>query len=121
MSDTITPEQWRELQKQPSKYQNRKTEVDNVVFDSKAEADHYAVLKLRERAGEIEGLVLQPRFPIEVNGMKICTVVPDFLFWDVERQEMVVQDTKSHPTKTRIYRLKKKLMKACHDIDVEEV
>jgi hypothetical protein len=44
------------------------TTVDGIRFDSKREAAEYARLKLRERAGEIEGLTLQPRFPIIVDG-----------------------------------------------------
>ena len=35
-----------------SKYSSAKTDVDGITFDSKKEAEFYAELKLRERAGE---------------------------------------------------------------------
>ena len=57
---------------QISKYGNRKTEVDGIVFDSKKEAERYRDLKLLERAGDIRELVLQPSFVLNVNGIKVC-------------------------------------------------
>lgn len=101
-----------------SKYGNKKTEVDNVVFDSKAEATRYNQLKLLERGREIRGLVLQPRFPIEVNGQKVCTYVGDFSYTNSYTGEFFVEDTKG--MKTPMYNLKKKLMKAVYNIDIIE-
>lgn len=47
-----------------AKYNNKKTTVDGIEFDSKAEARRYGELKLLLRAGAIEDLVLQPVFEI---------------------------------------------------------
>lgn len=41
--------------KRRNKYNARKTWVDGIPFDSQKEADYYAELKLRVRAGEIDG------------------------------------------------------------------
>ena len=72
MIDEISAADYNAMQaKQPkrSKYGNKKTIVDDIEFDSIAEARRYRELKLLEAAGEIEGLVLQPPFPLEVNGV----------------------------------------------------
>lgn len=71
-----------------------------------------------ERAGEIHGLILQPEFPIIVNGKKICKYIADFRY--VNRDiETVVEDAKG--VKTDVYRLKKKLVEALYGITVQEV
>lgn len=102
----------------PSKYRNRKTEVDGILFDSKREAARYAELKMLERAGEIRGLELQPVFPVAVNGQKICKYIADFRYTDRAGRE-VVEDAKG--VKTDVYRLKKKLVRALFGIEIEEV
>ncbi len=47
-----------------SKYGARKTEVDNIRFDSRSEAMYYQQLKLRKRAKEIADFSLQPEFSL---------------------------------------------------------
>lgn len=42
-----------------SKYNNKKVELDYHVFDSKAEADYYSGLKIRQATGEITSFKLQ--------------------------------------------------------------
>lgn len=103
-----------------SKFRAIKTEVDGITFDSKKEAERYAMLRLRELAGEIQDLKLQPRFPLVVNGVKVCTYVADFEY--AERGARVVEDVKSAGTKTRAYRIKRKLLAALQpEIEVREV
>ena len=101
-----------------SKYNAKKTEVDGFVFDSKKEAARYQQLVLMERAGEIAELQCQPKFPIYVNDIKVCTYIADFRYLDIAKNAYIVEDVKG--IKTSIYRLKKKLMKACYGIDVFE-
>lgn len=48
-----------------SKYNNKKVELDGHVFDSKAEADYYSGLKIRQATGEITSFELQPRFTLQ--------------------------------------------------------
>lgn len=99
-----------------SKYGAQPVEVDGRRFASKREAARYLLLKARAAAGEIEGLELQPRYPLVVNGVKVAVYVADFRYR--EAGTLVVEDTKGF--RTPIYRLKRKLMKAIHGIDVRE-
>lgn len=99
-----------------NKYGNKKTVVDGIKFDSKKEAARWGILQLRERAGEIEHLELQPTYPIEVNGVHICKYIADFRYR--EKRKLVVEDCKG--MKTRIYSIKRKLMKAVYGIEIKE-
>lgn len=94
-----------------SKYGAIKTELDGIKFDSKGEANHYAGLKLLERAGVIQNLKLQPRFTLQdsfiYNGHKIRKIeyVADFLY--IKDGQTIVEDYKG--MKTQVYRLKRKM------------
>lgn len=101
-----------------SKYHNKKTVVDGIVFASKKEAKRYSELKILAKSGLITGLEIQRRYPVIVNGVKICTYVADFDYFD-ESNKPVVEDVKG--VRTREYKLKKKLMLACHNIEIKEV
>ena len=100
-----------------TKYNAIRTEVDGIVFASKAEAKRYSQLKLLERAGEIKNLELQPSYDLEVNGVLICRYVADFRY--MVRGGQKVEDVKG--VKTPVYKLKKKLMKAIYNINIREV
>lgn len=104
-----------------SKFGNRITEIDGIRFASKREAARYAELKLLQRIGEIVELECQPRYPLTLNGVKLATYVADFRYRNVASGETVVEDVKSKPTITDVYRLKKKLMLALHGISLKEV
>lgn len=101
------------------KYGEIKTKLDNIVFASKAEAARYAQLKLLERAGQISGLSVQPKFEIVVEGVRVTTYIADFSY--TENGKEVVEDVKSKATRTRLYMLKKKLLKATWGIEVREI
>lgn len=102
------------------KYGNRITELDGFKFASAKESRRYATLKLLERAGHVTDLQVQPVFPIVINGQHVCKVIPDFAY--VENGKRVVEDVKSEITRQdKVYRLKAKLMKAVHGIEVVEV
>jgi hypothetical protein len=74
---------------------------------------------LEQRAGTISALELQKPYRLDVNGFHIADYVADFVY---ERDgETIVEDVKSKPTKTRLYRIKKKLMRAIHGIEIHEV
>ena len=45
-----------------AKYNNIKTVIDGIIFDSKKEAKRYSELKLLEKAGLIGSLQLQVKF-----------------------------------------------------------
>ena len=121
MTEEMTPEQYQaEISKQkPHKYGAKKTEIDGFVFDSKREANYYAELKLRERAGEIVDLELQPKFECRVNGNLICNYIADFRFVYTGSGFQETVDVKG--MKTPVYRLKKKLVEALFNITITEV
>ena len=102
-----------------NKYRNEPTEVDGHRFDSLAEARRYMDLKRLQDAGEISQLRLQPRYPIVINGIPVCVYVADFSY--IGSTGVVVEDVKSAGSRTPAYRLKNKLMRAVHGIDITEV
>jgi hypothetical protein len=99
------------------KYGNRKTTVDGITFDSAKEARRWNELRMLEKAGTITGLRRQIRFPLEVNGEHVCWYVSDFLYQHGGKE--IVEDVKG--MRTDVYRLKKRLMLACHGIAISEV
>lgn len=105
----------------PSKYLNVKvTDVRGVVHDSGGEYRHWEELKLRECAGEIRNLRRQVPYALVVNGVLVCQYLADFVY--EEGAATIVEDSKSPRTRTlAAYRLKSKLMKAIHNIEVREV
>jgi len=76
-------------------------------------------LRLLEKSGKISELGVHPQFCLEVLGEKVCEYIADFGY----RQGgiYVVEDVKSQPTRTPVYRLKKKLVEAEHGITITEV
>ena len=104
-----------------SKYHNRKTLVDGIQFDSQKEANRYQELILMERAGLIRSIELQPRYDLIVNGHKLGFYKGDFRYEVVATSILMVEDVKSPATKTAVYRLKKKLVKALYGIEIIEV
>lgn len=100
-----------------SKYGNRKVTVDGHTFDSKREGDRYLVLKALQVAGAISGLRLQCPIRCEVNGVRVCDYVADFVYLRAGTE--VVEDVKGY--RTREYRLKKRLVLACTGIEIQEV
>ncbi|MFM7010858.1 MAG: DUF1064 domain-containing protein [Betaproteobacteria bacterium] len=101
-----------------AKYRNVKVVIDGRRFDSKAEGARYVELKKHFEAGIVTSLQCQVRYSIDVSGVHICDYVADFVYVDVDGNQ-VVEDVKG--VRTRDYALKAKLMKAVHGIAVREV
>jgi hypothetical protein len=106
------------LESRTPKYKNKKTVVDGITFDSRREANRYGDLKIDLHNGAIEHLELQKRYDFVINGVKIGFYKADFTYWDVIKERLVVEDVKG--MKTRVYGIKKKLMKALHGVDILE-
>lgn len=102
-----------------AKYGNKKVSIDGKKFDSKAEGARYVELKRLQEGGVISGLKTQEAFALPVNGALICKYLADFVYVDVDGNR-VVEDVKGGPV-TPVYTLKKKLMKAIHGIEIQEV
>lgn len=108
--------------KKKSKHRNVKTDLDGITYDSGKEANRAAELKVIAIAGKISDLRTQVPFKLIVNGQHVCTYIADFVYRDLVIGEEVVEDVKSdHTRKLQVYRIKKKLMKACLNIEIVEV
>lgn len=120
-----------------NKYNNQKTVVDGITFDSKREARRYSELLLLEKAGAIQNLQRQVRFELaeavretdtvgrrggKIKGKQILPgvyYIADFVY--MENGQMVVEDVKSEATKTAVYEVKKKWMYQKYKIMIREV
>lgn len=108
------------------KYLNRKTVVDGVSFDSRAEARRWHELQLLMRAGEIRALRRQVSFELvpsvrllgSVRATPAVRYVADFVYTDANGRT-VVEDVKG--VLTPVYRLKRHLMKHVFNIDIVEI
>ena len=105
------------------KYRNTPVVIDGVRFASKAEAKRDAELCLLERADTIQDLERQPRFPLVVNGVKICTYIGDWSYMEFVREKAingrprfsmkrVVEDRKG--VQTPAFKIEWALAKALH-------
>ena len=101
------------------KFNNQPVIIEGRRFPSKAEGRRYEELRKGERAGIFRDLKCQPRFPIVINGQKVCDYVADFKYYDVERNREVIEDVKG--MKTPIYNLKKKLVLAVLGLEIVEI
>lgn len=124
-----------------SKYHSVKTQTaDGITHDSRKEANRWCELLLLQRCGAISDLQRQvkfvlipaqtetfPRYGKRGNRLadgeriveKECAYVADFVY--TENGKKIVEDTKSDATKTKEYRIKRKLMLWVHGIRVREV
>lgn len=108
-----------------SKYKSRKTIVDNILFDSLAEANYYNQLKLLQKLGEVKNFDLQPTYILQdaykrgKRKVKPITYKADFLVtYKDGRQEII--DVKG--MKTEVYRIKKKMFEYKYpDLEIIEV
>jgi hypothetical protein len=88
---------------------------------SKKEARRWAELQMLQRTGHIYGLTHQPPYDLVVNGVLIGRYTADSRYVDVKTGQVIVEDCKSPASKTTAYKLRRKLMKAIHGVDVVEV
>lgn len=120
-----------------SKYHNKITYVDGIKFDSGREADYYVIYKNLQRNGKISNLRMQVPFELipavyreEVKHLKTKDKIvqrciqksthyyADFVYDDIDGKTHVI-DVKGRRTKE--YSLKKKMMLAFKNIEIEEV
>lgn len=119
---SIAVKEYRELigsNKKPSKHRNVRTTVNGQKFDSKWEGQRYIHLLWLQENGDIKDLNTQVKFALKVDGELICNYFADFTY-NCSTRGFVVEDAKGGKT-TALFRLKKKLMKVIHGLDVVEV
>ena len=78
-------------------------------------------LLLLEKAGEVKAIRTQVLYKLAVNEQLICKYFADFVYDELRdgRWREVVEDVKGY--RTQVYRLKKKLMQACHGVEIREI
>lgn len=121
-----------------SKYGNKKAKANGRVFDSRKERSRYYTLQVLEKAGEISDLRMQVPFEIipavyekvekqlktKVKIVDRCVqrathYIADFVYTDKDGN-MVVEDVKgSSSILTPEFRLKMKLMRYVHGIQIK--
>lgn len=103
-----------------SKYKNSRLDTPDGKFDSKKEYRRWLRLKEMLLAGAVHFLRRQVSYRLEVNGVLVARYVADFAY--VEGGRLVVEDVKSaYTARLPVYRMKKRLMKALHNIEIKEV
>ena len=98
--------------KAKSKYNNTKTIVDGIKFDSKKESYRYQELLMLERSGVIHNLERQKRFQVvpKTKDENAVHYVADFVY--EKNNQKVCEDVKSDATrKDKTYIIKRKLFK----------
>jgi hypothetical protein len=109
----------------PSKYGNKRVQIDGLWFDSMREGRRYQQLRLEERAGHIRDLQMQVPFNITStnthNGERVVVAkyLADFTYWRVQSDGdalFIVEDAKG--VRTDVFNLKKKLIEHEHGIEI---
>lgn len=104
-----------------SKYGNVHTEYKGRMYHSAKEAEYAQFLDAMRRAKHEKDRVVrvEPQVPykLAVNGVLVCKYYLDF---KVTYADGRIEHVDVKGVKTDVYKLKKKLMKACHGIDIIE-
>lgn len=104
--------------KKRTKYGNKRVEIDGIWFDSQHEANVYQELMLLVRAGELKTVCRQVKFDLPGG----IVYIADFVTIRPDLSIEGVYDAKSPATRqNRVYINKKKQMKACWGIEIQEV
>ena len=110
-----------------NKYGAQKTTFMGKEFDSKKEAERFAILRYMQMGKQISGLECQVKFELipnqkDENGKVIeraVNYIADFVYTDLKTGEQIVEDTKG--VKTKDYIIKRKLMLHKYGIRIREV
>jgi hypothetical protein len=120
-----------------SKYHSKRVVIDGIEFQSKREGARWLELKMLQRAGRISNLERQKKFVLVPAQYEADIIGPrggkkrgkllerevayiaDFVYWDEEKHEFEVEDTKG--VRTPEYIIKRKLMLWIKGIQIIEV
>jgi len=107
-----------------TKYNNKITELYGIKFHSRKESVRYSQLKLYEKGGLIKDLRLQvpyeliPKLVINGKTERAIKYVADFVYIDTVNGKEIVEDCKG--MRLDVYKIKYRLMKQVHGIDIKE-
>lgn len=121
-------------QKKPkeSKYHNEKSSRGKLTFDSKKEARYFDELVIRQQAGEIRNLKLQPEFTLQEafttpEGTRIQAIRyrADFSYEEPVHDETgthwIIRVIDAKGVRTDVYRMKRKWFRSIYGYDITEV
>lgn len=122
----------QEQKQKSSKFHNQPTESGGIRFDSKKEARRFDELMEKVRLNEISDLKLQVNFTLQEgytkpDGKRVKPIVykADFTYFEKGPDGLytlyIVEDVKSKATKTRIYEMKRKLLREKFHLEIQEV
>ena len=109
-----------------SKMRNVRVEVNGYKFASRAEARRYSELIFLRDHGSIKDLQLHPKFSLAILNQEITTYTADFQYSIFDQSFgnwiTIVEDVKGRRAGPayEMFKVKKRLMKALHGIDVQE-
>lgn len=124
----MTIEEYRKLTKpSKNKYGAKKVTSNGITFDSKKEAKRYTELLILQKNNHIKDLQTQVKYVLipsqkDEKGKVIereCSYKADFVYFDIEANKTIVEDTKGF--RTPEYKIKRKLMLYVHNIRIKEV
>lgn len=105
------------------KYNAKGKHLDGIWFASSAEADRYEQLKIMQEDGLIDTLRCQVRFPVTLNNRHMFNYVADFEYRVLDElgreQRSVIEDVKGMVMP--IYKLKRKMVEAQHEVTIHEI
>lgn len=109
-----------------NKFHAKKTTIDDIIFDSRKEAEYYFGLKnkkfLSNPTERVTNFERQVKIPIDIEGIHICNYFLDF---KVEYADGRIEHIDIKGLKTgasyQIFRLKKKLVEAIYGIKIIEI
>jgi len=91
-----------------NKFGAKRTHIDGFDFDSKAEAARFLDLRKRAQAGQIQDLLIHPKYEIwtpKNSWSRPVFYIADFAY--IEGKFLIVEDVKGF--KTEAYRIKRKM------------
>lgn len=124
ITNLISPEELQKLlsPKKRQKFNARQPILYGIRFHSEKEALFYLRCLVDKKEGNIKDFEIQVEYSLDVNNVHICKYYLDFLITHNDRSKEYI-DTKGYKKGTayELFKTKKKLMKACHNIDIKEI
>lgn len=98
------------------KYHAKKSEVDGIIFDSKAEMLYYLLHKHDSNMRMQEKFVLQEKFKMNGKSYRAISYIPDFTFYDDLGHLVKVVDVKG--VLTDVFKIKAKMFANRYGISI---
>lgn len=107
--------------KKKNKYGAKKITVNGITYDSVLEARRHAQLIEEEKRGRITDLHHHERFLLIDKSKYGRALYYEADFSYIKDGQKVIEDTKSKATKTRLYKLKKRLLAERYGVVITEI